>query len=114
MKLDQKQMHVVSQLFMAAGKAGHAFDLARFTRESSYASETLAQLSIAADNAQNESLNSWVLMAMDVMTATTTAATATAATTSASASTPNISIKTLAPQQEAPSGADTQYVGRLR
>jgi hypothetical protein len=67
MKLDNKQMHIVSQLFMAAGKAGHPFDLARFTKESGYASETMAKLSLLANAQKNDALQSLTAVAMDLM-----------------------------------------------
>jgi hypothetical protein len=102
MKLDQKQMHVVSQLFMAAGKAGHAFDLGRFTRDSTYASETLAKLSMAATAAPNDSLNALVLLTMDVMASA-------AAVAVMPASAPAVRLI-----QESARSVETQYVGRLR
>jgi hypothetical protein len=67
MKLDSKQMHIVSQLFMAAGKAGYPFDLARFTKEASYASETLAHLSIQAGVLGNDPLQSLTALATDAL-----------------------------------------------
>jgi hypothetical protein len=67
MKLDNKQMHMASQLFMAAGKASHPFDLARFTKEPDYASETMAKLSLHADVQNNEALKSLTVVAMDLL-----------------------------------------------
>jgi hypothetical protein len=71
MKLDSKQMHIVSQLFMAAGKAGHSFDLARFVKEPSYASETMAKLNLYADAQRNDALQSLTAVAMDLLSSVT-------------------------------------------
>lgn len=65
MKLDQKQMHIVSQLFMAAGKAGKPFDLGRFTKDPAYASDMMAQLALHANQVRNESLQGLVAVAME-------------------------------------------------
>jgi hypothetical protein len=69
MKFDSKQMHIASQLFMAASKAGHPFDLSRFVKESSYASETMAQLSVHADTQSNAALQELMATAMDFLSA---------------------------------------------
>jgi hypothetical protein len=74
LKFNQKQMHIVSQLFMAAGKAGHAFDLGRFTKDAVYASDTLAKLSITDDMSKNDNFNSWVQLGLQVMTEVTAVA----------------------------------------
>lgn len=71
MKLDQKQMHIVSQLFMAAGKAGRAFDLGRFTKDAAYANDTMAQLATHADQVRNEPLQGLVISAMEMMASVT-------------------------------------------
>jgi hypothetical protein len=71
MKLDNKQMHVVSQLFMAASKAGVPFDLARFTKEPGYASETMAKISLHADAQNNETLQSLTAVVMDLLSKVT-------------------------------------------
>lgn len=104
MKLDQKQMHIVSQLFMAAGKAGNAFDLGRFTKDPSYASETMAQLALQADQLGNEPLQGLVVTAMEQLASVTMPAPVAAPVTSPSLSTPI---------QPAPVIAQ-QYVGKLR
>ena len=105
LKFNQKQMHIVSQLFMTAGKAGHAFDLGRFTKDAVYASEILAKLSMADQMASNESFNSLVQSGLQVMTEVTAAA-----------------ITAPAPLEpmvkpSLPTGAtviDDKYVGKLR
>jgi hypothetical protein len=67
MKLDQKQMMLASQLFMAAGKAGQPFDLARFSRESAYASEVMANLAAHSSSENHPALQSLVAIAMDAL-----------------------------------------------
>jgi hypothetical protein len=105
MKLDSKQMHIASQLFMAAGKAGQAFDLARFTREPVYASELLAKLAVFADAAGNDTLQVLVQNMMEALSSV--------AVPAAQAST-----ETTAPATEATPAKKTsvsdQYIGRLR
>jgi hypothetical protein len=64
MKLDQKQMHIVSQLFMVASKAGRGFDLSRFSKEQEYAQETLIQLALFADSQNNQSMQTLVTNVM--------------------------------------------------
>ncbi len=71
MKLDSKQMHIASQLFMAAGKAGHPFDLARFVKEPIYASETMAKLNLHADTQGNDVLQSLTSMAIAALSSAT-------------------------------------------
>jgi hypothetical protein len=71
MKLDSKQMHIVSQLFMAASKAGHTFDLARLTKDPIFASETLAKLLLEADQSRNDHLQSLVLVTMEALSPVT-------------------------------------------
>jgi hypothetical protein len=113
MKLDSKQMHIVSQLFMAAGKAGHPFDLARFTKEPSYASETMAKLSLHADAQRNDALQSLTVVAMDLLSSVTMPATA--APTPSFSSSPIAAIPAASPAPPpATSDADQKYVGRLR
>jgi deferrochelatase/peroxidase EfeB len=109
MKLDQKQMHLVSQLFMVSSKAGHGFDLSRFTKDQEYARETLIQLAMHADRASNEAWQALVTSAMSQIGAIKEAAPATAlqpapqpATTEPiKAATPSLTV-------------EQQYVGRLR
>jgi hypothetical protein len=67
MKLDSKQMHIASQLFMAASKAGHTFDLARLTKDPTFASETLARLTLEADQLQDTHLQSLVLTTIEAL-----------------------------------------------
>jgi hypothetical protein len=67
MKLDQKQMHIVSQLFMAASKAGHSFDLKSFTTNSAYASDTLEALALHADRSGQAPLHSLVAITADML-----------------------------------------------
>jgi hypothetical protein len=107
LKFNQKQMHVVSQMFMAAGKAGHAFDLGRFTKDAVYASEVLARLSIAPQMEQSESFNALVQASLQVMTEVTAVAITAPAPLAASAP--------IAPDRAAvvPIAQD-RYVGRLR
>jgi hypothetical protein len=113
MKLDQKQMHVVSQLFMAAGKAGLPFDLARFTRESSYASEILAKLSMAANGTSNDHLNALVLTVMDVMASVSAASVAAPTPSPGPASVAKLPTAQVT-QREATDNTSAQYIGRLR
>jgi hypothetical protein len=104
MKLDSKQMHIVSQLFMAAGKAGKPFDLARFTKEPAFASETMAQLLLHADESRNESLQSLAISALEQLANMATHA------APAQVSPPAISR----PVAEFTRTDGQQYVGRLR
>jgi hypothetical protein len=101
MKLDSKQMHIVSQLFMAAGKAGHYFDLARFVKEPSYASETMAQLSMHADAKRNDALQVLTGLTMDMLSSITTPA-------------PLGSFSELPALVQAESTAPQKYIGQLR
>jgi hypothetical protein len=105
MKLDSKQMHIVSQLFMAAGKAGHPFDLSRFVKEPSYASETMAQLNLHADTQGNDALQSLTAAAMDLLSSVTMPA---PLSSSASASAPASERPAFTPE------APQKYVGQLR
>jgi hypothetical protein len=66
-KFDQKQLHLMSQLFMAAAKAGHAFDLARLTKDADYANAILVQLSQTSRTAHNEQLQALVQLGLQVM-----------------------------------------------
>ncbi len=102
MKLDCKQMHIVSQLFMAAGKAGHPFDMARLIKDASYAKDTLTQLALYADAGGHEQLQSWVISAMEQLS-------------SASASQPP-AAPIVAPVASTPAPAEStqKYIGRLR
>jgi hypothetical protein len=112
MKLDSKQMHVVSQLFMAAGKAGHPFDLSRFTKEPSYASETMAKLSLHADAQRNDALQSLTAVAMDLLSSVTLAS---APAPAAQILAPSASAPAIAPAPP-PAASDIaqKYVGKLR
>jgi hypothetical protein len=48
--LSQQQLLIASQLFIAAGKAGHPFDLSKFSHDRSYAMQILGELmSVASD-----------------------------------------------------------------
>jgi hypothetical protein len=105
MKLDSKQMHIASQLFMAAGKAGQAFDLARFTREPVYASELLAQLAVSADAAGNDTLQVLVQNMRETLSSVTVPA--------AQAPTQTTMPATEAMPAKKPAVSD-QYIGRLR
>jgi hypothetical protein len=109
MKLDQKQMHVVSQLFMAAGKAGKTFDLGRFTKDPAYTSDTMVQLALHADGIGNASLQSLVISAMEQLASVTMPAPL--ASTSAPAPAPAPAPRA-APVATPP--VDQKYVGRLR
>jgi hypothetical protein len=104
MKLDQKQMHIVSQLFMAASKSGKTFDLGRFTKDPAYASETMAQLALHADQVRNEPLQGLVVSAMELMATVTMPA---ALASSAPAAT-DLAAPVAAPPVE------QKYVGKLR
>lgn len=42
--LSQRQLLVASRLFVAAGKAGHPFDLSKFSNDLNFANSTLATL----------------------------------------------------------------------
>jgi hypothetical protein len=112
MKLDSKQMHIVSQLFMAAGKAGHPFDLSRFVNEPGYASETMAKLSLHADAQRNDALQSLTAVAMDLLSSV---ALAYAPAPAATAPSPSAATPANAPAPS-PAASDIaqKYVGRLR
>jgi hypothetical protein len=111
MKLDSKQMHIVSQLFMAAGKAGHPFDLARFIKEPGYSSETMAKLSLHAGAKGDDALQSLAATTMDVLSAVNIPEPA-----RESAVRPRTAPAPSAPSPaEAASGdASQKYIGRLR
>jgi hypothetical protein len=100
MKLDAKQMHIASQLFMAAGKAGQPFDLARFTKEPGYASETLAKLSSYAAAKKNETLQTFTALTQEMLSPLT------------SASTPAVASPPALPADTAVSAK--KYIGGLR
>jgi hypothetical protein len=104
MKLDQKQMHIVSQLFMAASKAGKTFDLGRFTKDPAYASDTMAQLAMHADQVRNEPLQGLVVAAMEQLASVTMPA------PPASSSPAPVPVS---PSEPAVPAAQ-QYVGKLR
>ncbi len=106
MKLDSKQMHILSQLFMTASKAGHSFDLSRLIKDPSYARDTLAKLTMAADTSQNEAFQGLVLLALEVMAAATPPPSV--ASTLASTAPPP------PPANSAPASSQQRYVGQLR
>ncbi|MBS7806821.1 hypothetical protein [Variovorax sp. PCZ-1] len=108
MKLDQKQMHIVSQLFMAASKAGKTFDLGRFTKDTAYASDTMAQLAMHADQVRNEHLQGLVVIAMEQLASMNMPA-----PVLASPATP-LPAPSPAPIVAAAQPTAQQYVGRLR
>ncbi|NJS36193.1 MAG: hypothetical protein HC765_06755 [Brachymonas sp.] len=113
MKLDQKQMLIVSQLFMAAGKAGKSFDLKRFTTDAAYASETMAQLALHADQVRDENLQSLVVIAIEQMASVTMPA----PLASPAADEPSLARTPAAPlaSPAAPAApVEQMYVGRLR
>jgi L-fucose mutarotase/ribose pyranase (RbsD/FucU family) len=103
MKLDSKQMHIVSQLFMAASKAGHTFDLARLTKDPIFASETLARLLLEADQARNDHLQSLVLVTMEALSPVTTPASLLAPVSEPSQ-----------PEVTKPAALVDRYIGQLR
>ena len=114
MKLDSKQMHIASQLFMSAGKAGHPFDLGRFAKDALYASETMAQLSLHAAEKANEALQQLVISAIAQMASVTLPAPAAPpAAADVSTNKPALKAASTTPLSE-PSSAPQQYVGRLR
>jgi hypothetical protein len=107
MKLDSKQMHIASQLFMAASKAGHTFDLARLTKDPTFASETLAKLLLEANQSRNDHLQSLILLAMEALSPVTIPASS-PAPASASASEPS------KPEVTKPAAMVDRYIGQLR
>lgn len=56
MALDQRQMYLASQLFVAAGKAGLIFDFAKFVSTPAYAAETLVLLAFEAKDPAMQNL----------------------------------------------------------
>jgi hypothetical protein len=103
MKLDSKQMHIASQLFMAASKAGHTFDLARLTKDPIFASETLTKLLLEADQSRNDHLQSLVLLAMEALSPVTIPA-----------SLPTPASEPSKPEVTKPAALVDRYVGQLR
>ncbi|TAG25523.1 MAG: hypothetical protein EAZ37_12495 [Burkholderiales bacterium] len=105
MKLDQKQMHLVSQLFMVSSKAGHGFDLSRFTKDQEYARETLIQLALHADRVGNEAWQTLVTSAMAQIGAIKE---------SAAESSPQHAVAEPARVVSPTPAVEQQYIGRLR
>jgi hypothetical protein len=99
--LTQKQLFLVSKLYVAAGKAGYAFDLARFSNDAAYAFETMARIAGAPD----PSLQALVAEAMIALNGDTPAADATSAGPAAPGE------KSATPVKPAD---EKKYVGRLR
>jgi hypothetical protein len=115
MKLDSKQMHIVSQLFMAAGKAGHPFDLARFIKEPGYSSETMAKLSLHAGAKGDDALQSLAAQTMDMLSSINIPEPAREpATQPSTASAPTPTPSAPAQAESAAGDASQKYVGRLR
>jgi hypothetical protein len=108
MKLDSKQMYSASQLFMAAGKAGHVIDLARFTRDATYARETLVGLAGWIKQADNPAVREHAARMLDAFVAAAPTAQATEA--ASAPATPPPSDEEVARNE----AVNNRYVGRLR
>jgi hypothetical protein len=102
MKLDQKQMFHVSQLFMAASKAGLSFDMAVFVKDASYARRTLDTIGSHAQLA--ELVQQTRLLMQNALDES-------AVVNPAASTAPSASTASAAPSTGA---AGSQYVGRLR
>jgi hypothetical protein len=105
MAFTQKQLFVASQLFMAAGKSGLRFDLARFIKDSGYANETLVSL---AGSATEPALQAMVAQAILELMPQQDAAPAAAPVPPPAPAAPPIR------EPAAPPKIESRYVGRLR
>ncbi len=105
MALDQKQMYLASQLFVAASKLGLGFDFGKFVNHPAYAAETLAQLAVQAKNSALQDLIA--LTASSIGSGKTLAAAV--VSTPAGAAAPATEIT-----PENPEAIVDRYVGRLR
>jgi hypothetical protein len=105
MALSQKQLFLSSQLFMASGKSNLGFDLSRFVRDQTYATETLGNLAGSAIDPRLQELVAQTIMAFIPENASTptVAPVASVASVAAAEITPLASEK-----------IDTRYIGRLR
>jgi hypothetical protein len=106
MAFTQKQLFVASQLFMAAGKSGLRFDLARFIKDSGYANETLISL---AGSATEPALQAMVAQAIVELMPQAPAA--------PPAPPPPAAPPPAAPpvkEPAAPPKTESRYIGRLR
>jgi hypothetical protein len=107
--LTQKQLFLVSKLYVAAGKAGYAFDLARFSNDAAYAFEVMARIAGAPDPAlQGLVAEAMVALNGDMPADAADAGSAGGANTGNNA-TPNQKSAT-----PAKPGDEKKYVGRLR
>jgi hypothetical protein len=97
MSLNQKQLYAASQLFMAAGKAGAAFDLGRFCNDPNYTNETLLGLLAGKPDSALQALIASTLLTLNP---------APAAVHPPAPSAPKAS--------EAALSAPNRYIGRLR
>jgi hypothetical protein len=62
--LTQQQLLLASQLFIAAGKAGHSFDLSKFSNDRSFAIDVLSRLAASVPDAAVQALVAKVTMAL--------------------------------------------------
>lgn len=109
--LNQPQLLVASQLFVASGKAGHPFDLAKFSHDTQYAMTTLASLRAhAAEPALQMLIAEVALELANTPPVLSTASMSSAVNVMASEAAPTVT-------ENAPTegdGAPKRYVGRLR
>jgi hypothetical protein len=109
-RLNNTQMFAASQLFMAAGKAGKPFDLARLAQEPGYAADVIAVLAAHAQASGNAALQTLCDKLTEALAAQPVRA--------VSPASPQASPRTFAPDIEATTKTEAppaeRYVGRLR
>ncbi len=104
--LNQRQLLVASQLFVATGRAGHPFDLAKFSNDMQYALATLASL---REHVNDPSIQTLIAEAVVELTS------APALKSEASSQVmPAGSTAAVAPAPTEGDDAPKRYVGRLR
>jgi hypothetical protein len=115
MKLDSKQMYSASELFMAAAKAGHVIDLARFTHDAVYAQETLVGLASWIKQADNPVLREHAARMLDASNAFAAAAPTAQGTAQTTEAAPAPTAPPPSDEEVARIEAlNSRYVGRLR
>jgi hypothetical protein len=98
--LTQNQLYLTSRMFVAAGKAGVPFDLAKFSNDRSYAFEVLGHLASASPNRELQALVAEVILALNEGVPKI----------AAQPSAPELPKQELQPEPATPN----KYVGRLR
>jgi hypothetical protein len=105
--LEQKQLYLASRLFVAAGKAGLPFDLARFSNDRAYSNQTLSELALSLTDAEAQTLIVELTIAMQADLAVTHSI-------QQAAVLPQESTLTEFAQQKSEPAPEKKYVGRLR